>query len=39
MERKTNFISALGIGTSMRNIKFVIEQEEPYEGRLSRTVP
>jgi hypothetical protein len=23
----------------MRNIKFVIEQEEPYEGRLSRTVP
>ena len=38
MERETGFISALGIGTSIM-IKFVMEQEEPYEGRLSRTDP
>ena len=39
MERAPRFVSALGFGTSMKICTFVIEQEEPYESRGSRTVP
>jgi len=28
----------LAIGASVKNINFVMEYDEPYEGRLSRTV-
>ena len=38
MERKSEFICALEIGTSMMFNTFVIEYEEPYELRGSSTV-
>ena len=37
--KATEFIPTLEIGTSMSLYNFVSEHEEPYEGRLSRTVP
>lgn len=39
VERDTRIIYALEVGTSMKNSKFVIEYEEPYEARVSSTVP
>ena len=38
MERKQAVVFPLAIGASVKNIKFVMESVEPYEGRLSRTV-
>jgi len=38
VEGKQPFVCSLAIGASVKLINFVMEYDEPYEGRLSRTV-